>query len=283
MRRKGGREACAHVAHAPVATLQSMLGDRLVLGGRGGVGERSTWQGNTLKRMVHLTGCRHGLRVVAMVVVVRGWRLPNDTVAGSVAVLGVQGLDLGRSPSLSRAQGGRGKRRRSSCSRRGHRGGVRWPRGDDRARGFGSFAPKQGTQEGTCVAVAVAAAPSARSSRSSLAAAGDWPSASRRRCVLLPRPTPHPHSGAQDGAVRPVVFCSITSREHSGYWVTLVRPRTANDGTLRQREWGERRKETAEEGTERGTRAGPVKEDDGNVGDEQEEGWRKYSQRIQRE
>lgn len=59
---------------------------------------------------------------------------------------------------------------------------------------------------------------------------------------MLPRPTPHPHSGAQDGAVRPVVFCPIASWENSGYWVTLVRPWTANDGTLRQRELGERRK-----------------------------------------
>lgn len=39
VRRKGGRVAGAHVAHAPVATLQSMLGDRLVRGVRGGVGE----------------------------------------------------------------------------------------------------------------------------------------------------------------------------------------------------------------------------------------------------
>lgn len=41
VRRKGGRVAGAHVAHAPVATLQSMLGDRLVRGVRGGVGEWS--------------------------------------------------------------------------------------------------------------------------------------------------------------------------------------------------------------------------------------------------
>lgn len=180
----------------------------------------------------------YGLCMEAMVVVVRGRRLSTDTVAGSVAVLGVQGLDLGRSPALRRAQRGRGQRWRPSCSRRGHRGGVRWPRGDNRARRFGSLAPKQGTQERTGV---VAVAPSPHSTRSSLGAAGDWPSASHCRCVLLPRPTPHPHSGAQDGAVRPVIFCSIASREHSGYWVTLVRPRTANDGTLRQREWGERR------------------------------------------
>lgn len=54
VRRKGGREAgahVAHVAHAPVATLQSMLGDRLVWGVHGGVGERPTRQGDPLKSM----------------------------------------------------------------------------------------------------------------------------------------------------------------------------------------------------------------------------------------
>lgn len=166
----------------------------------------------------------------AVVVVVRGRRLSTDTVAGSVAVLGVQGLDLGRS-TVRRAQRGRGQRRWASGSRRGHRGGVRWPRRDNRTRGFGSLAPKQGAQERTGV---VAVVPSPHSSRSSLCAVGDWPSASHCRCVLLPRPTPHPHSGAQDGAVRPVVFCPIASWENSGYWVTLVRPWTANDGTLIQ-------------------------------------------------
>ncbi len=244
VRRKGGREAGAHIAHAPVATLQSMLGDRLVRGVHGGVGVRPSRQGDSLKSMealLLLPRRRYGLCMEAMVVVVRGRRLPTDTVAGSMAVLGVQGLDLGRPPSLSRAQRGRGQRWWPSCSRWGHRGGVGWPRGDNRTRRFGSFAPKQGAQEGSGV---VAVAPSPHSSRSSLCAAGGWPSASHRRCVLLPRPTPHPHSGAQDGAVRPEVFCSIASREHSGYWVMLVRPRTANDGTLRQRELGERRKES---------------------------------------
>lgn len=112
VRRKGGREAGAHdahVAHAPVATLQSMLGDRLVRGVRGGVGVWPSRQGDPLKSMEALLPRRgYGLCMEAMVVVVRGRRLPTDTVAGSVAVLGVQGLDLGRSPSLSRAQRGRG-------------------------------------------------------------------------------------------------------------------------------------------------------------------------------
>lgn len=232
VRRKGGREAGAHVGHAPVATLQSMLGDRLVWAVRGGVGVRPSRQGDPLKSMETLLPRRgYGLRMEAMMVVVRGRRLPTDTVAGSVAVLGVQGLDLGRPPALCRAQRRRGQRWWPSCSRWGHRGGVGWPRGDNRTRCFGSLAPKQGAQEGSSV---VAVAPGPHSSRSSLGAAGDWPSASHYRCVLLPRPTPHPHSGAQDGALRPEVFCSIASREHSGYWVTLVRPRTANDGTLIQ-------------------------------------------------
>jgi len=50
--------------------------------------------------------------------------------------------------------------------------------------------------------------------------------------MLLPRPTPHPCPGAQDGAVRPEVFCSITARKYTWHRIALMRLWAANDGAL---------------------------------------------------
>lgn len=154
-----------------------------------------------------------------------------------------------------------------------------WPGGNKGSRGFGAFAPKQGAQEGT----GIAPSRTAPWPPTSIVDARDPPYIAYG-IVKLPRPTPHPYSGAQDGAVRPVIFCSIASREHSGYWITLVRPWTANDGTLRQREWGERRKK--EEDSKAKNKC--LREKRGcakwsrNLGNKQER-VRKYSKRIQRE
>ena len=153
--------------------------------------------------------------------------------ATQVTVLSVQRLDLGRAPPVHLAQRGRGVRRGPSRSRRGDRSGVGWPRWNEGPRWFGTFAAEERSQEGAAVVVAAAAddsPPRTAPPRScSLYTAGDSPPNSCPSSgVLLPRPTPHPRSGAQDRAVRPEVFCGVAA----GQLVALVRHRAANDGTL---------------------------------------------------
>ena len=129
--------------------------------------------------------------------------------------------------------GGGGAPRRTKGARgggRGHGGRVGGPGGVEGPGGaFGSTIAKQAPQEGT-------ATPSAAPTRAPAAAtAGEGaPVGHRPPCgvVKLPRPTPHPRSGAQDGAVRPVIFCSVAARDHSWHRVALVRPRAANYGAL---------------------------------------------------
>lgn len=135
-RRKGGRRAAR--AHVAVPTLQSMLG---MLGQLGVAGCGWTpGQGATVHNVVGVArgGRRNGLHVVAVVMVVRGRGLPTTRVA----VLSMQGLDLGVPPSLGGGVWGRAPR---SGGR--HGGGVEWSRGDNGAGGFGALAPKQGAQE----------------------------------------------------------------------------------------------------------------------------------------
>lgn len=127
-------------------------------------------------------------------------------------------------------------RRGPSRSRWGDRRGEGWPRWNKGPRWFGAFAAEEGTQEGAA-GVGVGAAPPRAVPRSwSLDTAGDSPNCGPSSGVLLPRPTPHPRSGAQDGAVRPEVFCSVAAGHHAGHCVALVRLWAANDGSLRGRD-----------------------------------------------
>lgn len=102
-----------------------------------------------------------------------------------------------------------------------------WPGGSKGSRGFGALAPKQGAQEGTGIA------PSRTAPRppTSIVDARDPPSIAYG-VVKLPRPTPHPYSGAQDGAVRPVVFQPVAAGNSAPHGHTLMRLRTVNDGSL---------------------------------------------------
>lgn len=181
--------------------------------------------------------------VVAMVMVVRRRRLH----AAGVTVLCVQRLDLGR-PPLHLAQRCRGVRRGPSRSQWGHRCGVGWPRWNKGPWRFDAFAAKQGTQEGAAAAAVVAAADPPRSApcSCSLDTAGDSPNSCPSSGMLLPRPTPHPHSGAQDGAVRPEVFCYVAAGDDARHRVPLVRLRAVNDGALE--EGGEKRGGDSSEG-----------------------------------
>lgn len=161
-----------------------------------------------------------------MVMVVGWWGLHGSRMT----VLCVQCLDLGRSPLHLLAQRRRGVRRGPSRSRWGDRRGVRWPRWYKGTWWFGALGAKQGAQEGA--AVVVAAHPRAAPRSCSLYTAGDSPNSCPSSGVLLPRPTPHPRSGAQDGAMRPEVFCSIAARDYTWYLIALMRLWAANDGAL---------------------------------------------------
>ena len=246
VRREGGRGAgVASLSPAMAAVPVLLLLAQLAVRGNGPLPRAFARRGHPVKGVVAtvLGGGGHGghgqgrgLVVVAMVMVVGRRRRLRDSAASAAAVamaiLGVQSLDLGGSARVGLAEGGWGGWGRPPCGRRGHRCRVVGSGGDERPGGaFGSTIAKQAPQEGT-------ATPSAAPTRAPAAAtAGEGaPVGHRPPCgvVKLPRPTPHPRSGAQDGAMRPVVFKAIGDPSH--HEGALLGSRAANDGALEEGE-----------------------------------------------
>ena len=247
VRREGRRGAgVASLSHAVAAVAVLLLAQLAVRGsGRGPLPRAFARRGHPVKGVVAtvLGGGGHGghgqgrgLVVVAVMMVVGRRRLLRDSGASAAAVamaiLGVQSLDLGGSARVGLAEGGWGGWGWPPCGWRGHRCRVVGSGGDERAGGaFGSTIAKQAPQEGT-------ATPCAAPTRAPAAAtAGEGaPMGHRPPCgvVKLPRPTPHPRSGAQDGAVRPVVFKAVGDAPH--HEGALLGSRAANDGPLEEGE-----------------------------------------------